>query len=203
MNKKLVKNISKFNPSKNLSRIKSLIKPPPPRTSWELLLDDYLKDPNFKSNLTPKLSPNNSPSYKQSTLPLSQPVSSIPFQQTFIPSSYYQYPLYSSYIPYQTKSCLPPRRYQMSLDELVYLISQVGRSDLYREMVQYIKAQQLSTSSNISSSHINNRSSNMNANSKRTTTDKFLLNNMKKKHCHISSQVQDELIKKVNRLKIK
>ncbi|CAF2330807.1 unnamed protein product [Rotaria sp. Silwood2] len=182
--------------------MKSLIKPPPPRTSWELLLDDYLKDPNFKSSLTPKLSPTNSPSYQQSTLPLPHSISPIPFQQTFIPSSYYQYPLNSSNIPYQTKSYLPPRRYKMTLDELVYLISQVGRSDLYREMVQYIKAQQLSTSSNISSSHLNNKSSNINANSKKTTTDLLLLNNIKKKQCNISPQVQDELIKKLNRLKI-
>ncbi|CAF3348021.1 unnamed protein product [Rotaria sp. Silwood1] len=180
--------------------MKSLIKPPPPRTSWELLLDNYLKDPNFKSSLTPKLSPNNSPSYTKSTLPLPQPISPSPFQQTFIPPSYYQNPLYSSYVSHQTKPCLPPRRYRMTLDELVYLISQVGRSDLYREMVQYLKAQQLSTSSNISS-EFNNKPSNMNANPKRTIKNSFLLNNFKKQY-HGSLQIQDELIKKLNQLKI-
>jgi hypothetical protein len=166
MNKKLVENSSL-----NIPRIKSLIKPPPSRTSWELLLDDYLKDPNFKS----KLSPNNSQLYKQSTHPSSQPTSPNPFQQTFISSSYSQYP------PCQTKSFLPPRRYQMTLDELVYLISQVGRSDLYREIVQYIKTQPLPTSSNISSSHSINKPSNMNACSTRRSTESFFLHNNKKK----------------------
>jgi hypothetical protein len=159
----LVENTLKFNPSPNIPRIKSLIKPPPSRTSWELLLDDYLKDPNFKSDL----SPNNSQSYKQPIDPS--------LQQTFIPSSYPQYPLYSSDISYQTKSFLPPRRYQISLDELVYLISQVGRSDIYREMVQYIKIQQLSTSSNLLSSHPINKASNTNACSRRRSTESFFL----------------------------
>jgi len=185
----LVENTSKFNPSPNIPRIKSLIKPPPSRTSWELLLDDYLKDPNFKSNLTPKLLPNNSQSYKQ-------PIDPSP-QQPFIPSSYPQYPLYSSCIPCQTKSFLPPRRYQVTLDELVYLISQVGRSDFYREMVQYIKTQQLSTSlSNVSSSHPNNKASNTNACSRRRSTESFFLHNNKKNGSQLTLQVQDELIKK-------
>ncbi len=151
----MVENPSKLNSSANISRIKSLIKPPPPRTSWELLLDDYLKDPNFKSTLTSKLSPNNSQ----------------PYQQTTLPSSHYPF-----CIPCQTKSCLPPRRYEMTLDELVYLISQVGRSDLYREMVQYIK-----TTSNLSSSHSTNKPSNINAYSTERSTQSLLLNNDKKK----------------------
>ena len=169
----------------NLSRIKSLIKPPPPRTSWELLLDDYLKDPNFKSNLTPTIS---SP-IKQLNLSSSQPISSNPFQQTFIPS-----PSYSSCIPCQIKSSLPPRRYEMTLDELVYLISQVGRSDLYREMVQYIKTQQLSSTSNMSSPYPLNNSSNINSYSTIRSTDN--------KKDNFSSQVQDGLIRKLNRLKL-
>jgi hypothetical protein len=174
----LVENTSTLNPSPNISRTKSLIKPPPPRTSWELLLDDYLKDPNFKLNLTPKISQ----SHQQSTLPPSQPASPHPVQPAFVPSSNYQYPLYSSCVPCQRKSFLPPRRYEMNLDEIVYLISQVGRSDIYREMVQYIKTQQLS---NISSSHSINKSSNINAYSTRK-----------------SPRIQDELTKKLNRLKL-
>jgi len=166
----LVENPSKLNSSPNISRIKSLIKPPPPRTSWELLLDDYLKDPNFHSTLTEKLLPNNSPPYQQTTLPSSQ---------------------YPFCIPCQTKSCLPPRRYEMTLDELVYLISQVGRSDLYREMVQYIK-----TTSNISSSHSITKPSNINAYSTERSTQSLLLNNNKKKTSNFSSEILDELILK-------
>lgn len=162
MNKKLEENTSKLSPSSNIPRIKSLIKPPPPRTSWELLLDDYLKDPNFKLNSTSKLSPNNF----QSTHFSSQPTTPNLFQQTINPFSYSQY---------QAKSSFPPRRYQMTLDELVYLISQVGRSDLYREMVQYIKSQQLPTSSNISSPHPINKASNTNACSTRKSTKPFIL----------------------------
>ncbi|CAF1232626.1 unnamed protein product [Rotaria magnacalcarata] len=155
--------------------MKSLIKPPPPRNSWELLLDDYLKHSNVKTNLPFELSPNSPPLKQQSTNPLSQPVSPNLFHETFLPSSYYQYPQYSSYAPYEISSCLPPRRYKMTLDELVHLISQVGRSDLYREMVQYVKAQQTSTST-----HANTNSSNINTYSKRrrrrttTTTEPFL-----------------------------
>ena len=78
----------------------------------------------------------------------------------------------------------------MTLDELVYLISQVGRSDLYREMVQYIKTQQ---SSNISSPHPTNKSSNINAYSTKRPKKSLLLNN---KNSHCSCQVQDEWIKK-------
>ncbi|CAF1154315.1 unnamed protein product [Adineta steineri] len=141
---------SKNTVKQNVSQTKSLIKPPPPRTSWELLLDDYLKDPNFKTNLTSQLSPDNFS----------------PHQQTFIPS-------YSSCIPCKTKSYIPPRRYQMTLDDIVYLISQVGRSDLYREMVQYVKAQQPPSTS----SHSNNKSMNMNAYVTETSTESFFLNN--------------------------
>ncbi len=185
----MVENTSKLTPSSNIPRIKSLIKPPPPRTSWELLLDDYLKDPNFKSNLTPN-------NFQQSTHPSSQPISPNPFQQTFIPSSHSPY---SSCNPCERTSILPPRRYQMTLDELVYLISQVGRSDLYREMVQYIKTQQLPTSTNISSSHPINKPSNMNACSSGTCTESFFLNNNQP---HFSSRTQDELIKKLTQLKL-
>ena len=180
---------SKLSPSPNISRIKSLIKPPPPRTSWELLLDDYLKDPNFKSNLTPKTSQ----SHKQSTTPSPQPVSHDPFQQTFIPSSNYQDPRYSSCISCQRKSSLPPRRYEMTLDELVYLISQVGRSDLYREMVQYI--------SNISPPHSTNKSSNMNAYSPTKSTESVFFNKHQRKNSHVPSRIQDELIKSIKKYK--
>jgi hypothetical protein len=177
MNKNLVENTAKLTPSSTIPRIKSLIKPPPSRSSWELLLGDYLKDPNLKSNLTSKSSPNPLHSYQQqSTLHSSQ---SIPF----------------SYSQYETKSSLPPRRYQMNLDELVYLISQVGRSDLYREMVQYIKTQQLPTTSNLSSSH---QASNINACS---TSQSFFLDKKKKSKSYFYPQVQDELIKKLIQLK--
>ena len=81
----------------------------------------------------------------------------------------------------------------MTLDELVYLISQVGRSDLYREMVQYIKTQQLST---ISSSHPINRSSNINAYSTRKSTESFLLNNHKTKNSYFPSKIPDEKLNK-------
>ncbi|CAF1078628.1 unnamed protein product [Adineta ricciae] len=128
-NEKLVENTTRNIPSPAISRTKSLIKPPPPRLSWELLLDDYLKDPSFQSATT--LNPS-SP-----TLPTPPP--------TVIPS-YYQ--SYSQCLPCQTQLYLPPRRYQMALDELVHLISQVGRCDLYREMVQYIKTQPAPLSSN-------------------------------------------------------
>jgi hypothetical protein len=178
--------------SPNVSRIKSLIKPPPPRTSWELLLDDYLKDPNFKTNLSPNISPSN----EQPNIPLSQPISPNLFQQTFIPSPYYQYPSYSSCVSCQTKPSLPPRRYQMTLDELVYLISQVGRSDLYREMIQYIKTQQLPPTANVSSPHPPNKSFNINACSTIRSADQ------KKKKDLFSSEVQDRLIRKLNRLKL-
>ena len=186
-NKKLVESKSKLNTSNNLTRIKSLIKPPSSsRYSWELLLDDYLEDPNLKFNLMLKLSPDNFPLHEQSNHPLPQSFSPNSFQQTFTPSSYNQYPQYSSYIPYQT---LPPRRYQMTLDELVYLISQVGRSDLYREMVQYIKSQQLSTSSTISFSGSTHKPANINT--RPTTTDSFLLNNTNKKNKPDSSRNHD------------
>jgi hypothetical protein len=185
MNKKLVENTSKLTASSTIPRIKSLIKPPPSRTSWELLLDDYLKDPNLKSNLTSKPSPNAWHSYQQSTH-LSNPI-----QPIFIPSSYPQYSFYDSY---ESKSSLPPRRYQMNLDELVYLISQVGRSDLYREMVQYIETQQLQTTSNLSSSHSVHQASNINACS-------FFLDRKKHKP-YFSAQMQDELIKKLTQLKM-
>jgi hypothetical protein len=170
MNKRLVDNTGKLTPSSPIPRIKSLIKPLPSRRSWELLLDDYLKDPNLKSNLT------------------SQPIPSNPIQPTFVPLSY---PSYET-----NRSPLPPRRYQMNLDELVYLISQVGRSDLYREMVQFIKAQQLPTTA---SSHPVHQASNVNACS--TDQSFFLDRNMKHKP-YFSPQVQDELIKKLTQLKI-
>jgi hypothetical protein len=91
----------------------------------------------------------------------------------------------------------------MTLDELVYLISQVGRSDLYREMVQYIKTQQFPISSNISSSsHPINKASNINACSTRRSTESFFLHNNKKKKPQFSLRVQDELINKLTQLKI-
>lgn len=132
-----MQNTSNLSPSAAIPRIKSLIKPPPSRNSWELLLDDYLKDPNLKSKFSPVFSPH-----------------SYPIEQPFITN----YPPQDSY---PTNVSLPPRRYRMNLDELVYVISQVGRSDLYREMVQYIKAQ--STSIGMSTSHPIGKSSNVNA----------------------------------------
>ena len=176
MNKRFADKNEKLTPSSTIPRIKSLIKPPPSRSSWELLLDDYLKDPNLKSNLTSQHSPNPSP----------QPIPSSPIQSTFNPLSY---------PPNETiRSSLPPRRYQMSLDELVYLISQVGRSDLYREMVQYIKTQQLPTAS----SHPVHQASNINAYS---TDQSFFLDRNDKQKPYFSPQVQDELIKKLTQLK--
>ena len=145
MNRKFIQNTSNLSPSATIPRIKSLIKPPPSRNSWELLLDDYLKDPNLKSKFSPVLSP----SYEQPTPSSPQSIHSYPIEQPFIPN------------PYPTNPSLPPRRYRMNLDELVYVISQVGRSDLYREMVQYIKAQ--STSIGMSTSHPIGKSSNVNA----------------------------------------
>ena len=132
-NKKLVGNTTRNIPSPAISRTKSLIKPPPPRLSWELLLDDYLKDPSFQSATILNPSP---------------PTLSTP-PPTIVPS-YYQ--SHSQCFPCQTQLYLPPRRYQMALDELVYLISQVGRCDLYREMVQYIKTQPAPPASNLNAS---------------------------------------------------
>ncbi|CAF1073672.1 unnamed protein product [Adineta ricciae] len=132
-NEKPVESTTRNIPSPVISRTKSLIKPPPPRLSWELLLDDYLRDPNFQSATTLNPSP--------PTLPTAPP--------TVVPS-YYQ--SHSQCFPCQTQFYIPPRRYQMTLDELVYLISQVGRCDLYREMVQYIKTQPAPPSSNLNAS---------------------------------------------------
>lgn len=154
MNKKFVQKTSNLSPSAAIPRIKSLIKPPPSRASWELLLGDYLKDPNLKS----KFSPIPSPSYEQSTPPSPQSAHLYSTEQPFSPNYPPQYSFTDSH---PTKPSLPPRRYRMNLDELVYVISQVGRSDLYREMVQYIKAQ--STSLGIPSSHPIEKGSNVNA----------------------------------------
>lgn len=158
------------------TRMKSLIKPPPARNSWELLLEDYLKDPKFKTNLTSQLS-----FHKMSTTPSSQTNSPDHFQQTFVPSSDHEYPMYSASIPSQQQCFLPPRRYKMTLDEIVYLISQVGRSDLYRELVQYINTQQPSTLSNISPLYSNYTAPNVDGSSTRITTPESLFtNNIKK-----------------------
>ena len=116
-------------PTISISRKKSLIKPAPPRSSWELLLEDFLKDSNDRLN-------QNSDELSSPEIPISQLDNpSIPrssFQRNFIPS------------PYRTDSSqsnVPPRRFHITLDELVYLVSQVGRADLYREMVEYIRHQ--------------------------------------------------------------
>lgn len=140
-----MKKKKKFAENSSLTRTKSLIKPPPPRSSWELLLEDYLKDPSPNSTFTPETSPKNEFLSSSSPIVLEH---SIP----------------SPYPPSTTgkTSISSPRRYQITLDELVYLISQVGRADLYREMVQYIKTQHVSPSS-ISSSP--NRVFNTNARS--------------------------------------
>jgi hypothetical protein len=174
-----------------MSRTKSLIKPPPPRTSWELLLDDYLQDPNFQSFSTLKPSPDASPTYQQSTTP----VSSGPTPQAFIPLFY---PQYVPYVPYPTRPRLPPRRYQMTLDELVYLVSQVGRCDLYREMVQQIKSQPLPTPSSPLL-----KPTNLNAYPGRRFRQTISLNDGKKERkSHRSRRTADELIKELNRLKL-
>ncbi|CAF1514420.1 unnamed protein product [Didymodactylos carnosus] len=51
------------------------------------------------------------------------------------------------------ESTLPSRRCEVTLNELVYLISQVGRSDLYHEIVLYMKKQQQQTSPTIPIKH--------------------------------------------------
>ena len=140
-----MKKNTKFAENPSLMRTKSLIKPPPPRSSWELLLEDYLKDPSPNSTFTPEVSP------KTDFLSSSSPI----LLESSIPSPY---PPSTT----EKKSILSARRYQITLDELVYLISQVGRADLYREMVQYIKTQNISPSSISSSS---NRILNTNARS--------------------------------------
>lgn len=157
---------------KQIPRIKSLIKPPPPRNSWELLLDDYLKDPNLLANLTPKSSPNSPQSYQQQTSPTSPSNFTNSHRTTaaFYPSQQLNY---TSCPTCQQKSSFPPRRYEINLDELVYLISQIGRADFYREMVQFIQTQQLSSVTNHS------QALNMNACTIETSDESFFLNNAK------------------------
>ena len=146
----MVENAFLSQPTSNISRIKSLIKPPPPRSSWELLLKDYLEDPSPQPTFTPDSSPSPNP------LP-------IPIKEKSIPSPY---PPSS----FTERSTLPPRRYQMILDELVYLISQVGRADLYREMVQYIKTQ--NSAKDFSPSSPSNGGDGLIENLQRPTTEK-------------------------------
>ena len=165
MNREFIRNTSNLSPSSTIPRIKSLIKPPPSRTSWELLLDDYLKDPNLKL----KFSPSASPSYKQSFIP-PQSAFSYPTEPAFIPN----YAPQSSFShSYPTNSPLPPRRYHMDLDELVYLISEVGRSDLYREIVQHIQVQPFPAG--LSASHPMSQASNINACSSNESAESFFL----------------------------
>ena len=194
MDKNPVDNLSSSRPRADVYRTRSLIKPPPPRSSWELLLDEYLKDPNARSVGSPNLTaPPQPPAFHL----FSQPASPDTFQQPFIPSPYPP-PLPSPrYGTYPTSSELPPRRCQMTLDELVYLVSQVGRADLYREMVQYVKAQPTtSTSSPLppspSPSQHMNQSVNYNAHPMRSSSSN--------QESYFSSHVQDELIQKLRRL---
>ena len=192
-----------------LSRSKSLIKPPPPRLSWELLLEDYLKDPNPTLSRIPNIPPSSTGFDHQS--PHNELLApEIPIQSSFIPSPYPPPPPPSGRIS-SSKSTLPPRRYQMTLDELVYLISQVGRADLYREMVQYVKAQKSSLSSKYSPSlspspiQQSNQAVNFNAHPSQQSMDSLTSNEEinGETTTTFSTEVQDELIRKLHRLTMK
>ena len=201
-NKKLVDHLSSLRPDATLYRTRSLIKPPPPRSSWELLLDEYLKDPNDRSLGPLNLSPSTEPAAFHLFSELTSPD---PTQAPFIPSPYPPQSSSTQQRSYPTSSSLPARRCQMTLDELVYLVSQVGRADLYREMVQYLQVQRtVSTSSPVPPSpsparHMNQSVSHnahliRSSSSSRERTDR---------ESHYSSQVQEKLIKKLHRLTIK
>lgn len=186
-----------------------MIKPPPPRLSWELLLEDYLKDPEPKLTSTPNVS---GPMLAPTSAAFPQPFYDQPStqeNQNLLPFLPPPYPL----PPRTTRSTLPPRRYQMTLDELVYLVSQVGRADLYREMVQYIKAQKIPLSSPSKPSPSPSPSPaqprlaqgfNLNAHASKTSTTLF---RSKEETIGQTTQfpieVQDELIRKLHHLTMK
>ena len=198
-NKKLVNVTPAANPSPSGSRMKSLIKPPIPRSSWELLLDDYLK-----SDLTPNLSPNISPSI-HTFAPLSPSRSVTPSpnpQHIFVPSPRYEYPFG---LPQRTEATdwpVPPRRYQIPLDEMVYLISQVGRADLYREMVQYINTQPLSSTAKTTSSTLaRNLSTNSNAYSTARSDESASFDKKTRRADAACEQLHCEFVSRRNRSK--
>lgn len=116
----------------NLSRTKSLIKPAPNRSSWELLLKDYLEDQNYKKHQSQLKTESFQTIVHESRAQMMANRS--PSRELFSSVDHFQR---------EGKREIPPRRYQITLEELVFLISQVGRVDFYREIVDFIEQQNL------------------------------------------------------------
>ena len=111
MDKKLVDHLSSSRPRTDVYRTRSLIKPPPPRSSWELLLDEYLKDPNARSVGSPNLTAVPQPPAFHL---FSQPASPDTFEPPFLPSPYPAQLPSTRHAAYQMNSDLPRRRCQLT-----------------------------------------------------------------------------------------